>query len=113
MSLDRFQQALKVREGESPRDRWKRQEAERIIATMDAARESYKRHLQDIYQSNSEVQQMNAESQDERIIRAKSNLIRCRKEYNDFKYATDTTLAQAEREVNELIRKVHRERGWE
>jgi len=113
MKLDRNTGMLDVREGESPRDRWKRQEAERITAQMEQSAKDYKARLNEKLESNAEFQRMNQETQDERIIRAKTQLIKARKEYNDFKYSTDTTWSQAEKEVNELIRKTHRERGWE
>lgn len=80
---------------------------------MKEASEEFKSSLKEQFSANAEVQRMNLESQEERTRRAIEKMIANRKEYNDFKAGRDTTQSQAEKDVRELIHKLHRDRGWE
>lgn len=113
MNPELFFESLKVREGESPRDRAKRLDAERIMGSMKQAASDYRARLDERKNANAEFQRLSAMSQDERMIQAKERMIKARKEYNDFKFATDTTWSQAEKDVSSLIQRFNRDRGWE
>jgi len=103
----------RVTEGESPRDRLKRLEAERLLLAEKQAARDFKATLDDVKESNADYQRTKLMTHEQRVRRAKEQMIIRRKEYNDFTTGLDTTYSRAEKEVNELIHKYHRDQGWE
>lgn len=76
---------------------------------QQAEAEKIKKRLREEHESRADVQRFKGMTREEKVRQAKDIMTQNVKKYNDSKAGRDTTQAEAERKVEELVRRMERE----